>query len=272
MSEDKNTFDDCYVEPHAWQKVVKAELQEMDRQSSHRLIGLAMSGGGIRSASFSLGALQAMVAAGRLKDVDYMSTVSGGGYVGSALTWFTNYAGEEGGEPCFGVTAGDFPLGMKEAAPLSPAPNYDRDTPLEEFPDKEDPDRVAEKTRNQPKIDRLEHIRQNGNYLRPGTVFELISMIWMILQSMLVPLIVYFLLLFVPLAALAYGVHSILPHPNDVPWLAKVHDASFRTVNRSSHGPFCSALASRSWPFSFSPSFSPSDLRSDRRMATGLTI
>jgi hypothetical protein len=45
-------------------------------------VGLALSGGGVRSASFCLGALQAMETRGALGSVDYLSTVSGGGYTG----------------------------------------------------------------------------------------------------------------------------------------------------------------------------------------------
>src|SRR5207247_10601806 len=50
------------------------------------LAGLALSGGGIRSASFCLGALQALDKAGVLKKIDYLSTVSGGGYIATALS------------------------------------------------------------------------------------------------------------------------------------------------------------------------------------------
>ncbi len=47
--------------------------------------GLALSGGGVRSAAFCLGAVQAIEANGKLQSIDYLSTVSGGGYVGCAL-------------------------------------------------------------------------------------------------------------------------------------------------------------------------------------------
>jgi hypothetical protein len=50
------------------------------------LVGLALSGGGIRSAAFCLGALQALDAEKVLERVDYLSTVSGGGYIGCSLT------------------------------------------------------------------------------------------------------------------------------------------------------------------------------------------
>lgn len=49
-------------------------------------VGLALSGGGIRSASFCLGVLQALDANKVFDRVDYISTVSGGGYIGASLT------------------------------------------------------------------------------------------------------------------------------------------------------------------------------------------
>ena len=51
------------------------------------LVGLALSGGGIRSAAFNMGVIQTLARAGLLNRVDYLSTVSGGGYIGSCLTW-----------------------------------------------------------------------------------------------------------------------------------------------------------------------------------------
>jgi len=54
------------------------------------LVGLAISGGGIRSATFSLGVLQGLARRDLLRFVDYMSTVSGGGYIGSCLSSVLN--------------------------------------------------------------------------------------------------------------------------------------------------------------------------------------
>ena len=51
-----------------------------------RLLGLSFSGGGIRSATLNLGVLQGLARCGVLRYVDYLSTVSGGGYIGSWLT------------------------------------------------------------------------------------------------------------------------------------------------------------------------------------------
>jgi len=49
------------------------------------LSGISLSGGGIRSATFSLGVIEALANAGLFKHADYLSTVSGGGYIGSCL-------------------------------------------------------------------------------------------------------------------------------------------------------------------------------------------
>ena len=49
------------------------------------LVGLALSGGGIRSATFGLGVLQALKRLGLFSSLDYVSTVSGGGYIGGWL-------------------------------------------------------------------------------------------------------------------------------------------------------------------------------------------
>ena len=55
------------------------------RAQSLGLLGLAFSGGGIRSATFNLGILQALADVDLLRRFDYLSTVSGGGYIGGWL-------------------------------------------------------------------------------------------------------------------------------------------------------------------------------------------
>ena len=71
--------------------------------ATHSLVGLAFSGGGIRSATFNLGVLQALSHQGLLRHVDYLSTVSGGGYIGSSLSSIVN------GSSAGGTTTGDRP-------------------------------------------------------------------------------------------------------------------------------------------------------------------
>ncbi len=55
--------------------------------------GVALSGGGIRSASFALGVLQELAKRRLLYGVDYLSAVSGGGY---AASWLTTWAYRHG--------------------------------------------------------------------------------------------------------------------------------------------------------------------------------
>ena len=57
---------------------------------------MALSGGGIRSATFNLGVLQALARARLLGTFDYLSTVSGGGYIGSWLSAWIHRAGGVG--------------------------------------------------------------------------------------------------------------------------------------------------------------------------------
>ncbi|HEX9210003.1 MAG TPA: patatin-like phospholipase family protein [Bradyrhizobium sp.] len=49
-------------------------------------VGLALSGGGIRSSAVCLGVIQALNHHDLIKRIDYLSTVSGGGYIGCSLT------------------------------------------------------------------------------------------------------------------------------------------------------------------------------------------
>jgi hypothetical protein len=96
MTPDPNTPDPN--RPNTFEEVFSAELEEIakrqgkpdgaavDRKS---LAGIALSGGGIRSATTALGVLQALRKMGILPAFDYLSTVSGGGFAGS---WWTAWA------------------------------------------------------------------------------------------------------------------------------------------------------------------------------------
>jgi hypothetical protein len=60
-------------------------------------LGIGLSGGGIRSATFNLGILQGLAARGLLPYVDYLSTISGGGYIGTWLHSVIRH--KSGGDP-----------------------------------------------------------------------------------------------------------------------------------------------------------------------------
>lgn len=63
---------------------VRRRIHEL--KGPDRRIALCLSGGGIRSATFSLGVLQGLARLNLLERIHYLSTVSGGGYIGSWLS------------------------------------------------------------------------------------------------------------------------------------------------------------------------------------------
>lgn len=128
--------------------------------------GLAISGGGIRSASFGLGVLQALVGKDKLKYIDYLSTVSGGGYIGSSLTWFLKKGfPHDNGKT--GKKAENFPFGQKGKGAR--------------FGDKENAV--------------LDFIRQRSNYLIPGSGLTPISLFAIGFRTLFISLFVYLCLL-----------------------------------------------------------------------------
>lgn len=69
----------------------RAAIREPDGHSEgpdRPMTGLAFSGGGIRSATFNLGITQALAELKLLRQFDYLSCVSGGGYIGGWLSAF----------------------------------------------------------------------------------------------------------------------------------------------------------------------------------------
>lgn len=119
-----------------------ANLREMYQalgRMQQPLSALCLSGGGIRSATFNLGVLQGLAGRGVLKDFDYLSSVSGGGYIAGWLSaWLSRQA---------------HPLDVYEelsrlsrkadGAPVTPA------NPLS------------------PEVDPLDNLREYSNYLTP---------------------------------------------------------------------------------------------------------
>ena len=89
---------------YAFEEVYREEQAEIAASRKLRcpgikndgLVGLAFSGGGVRSATFNLGILQGMAEKGVLRQIDYLSTISGGGYIGS---WLTAWIRRQGGAP-----------------------------------------------------------------------------------------------------------------------------------------------------------------------------
>ena len=70
------------AEPEVRLKAIWAAIHDLPEKRA----ALCISGGGIRSATFGLGILQGLARCGLLGKFHYLSTVSGGGYIGSWLS------------------------------------------------------------------------------------------------------------------------------------------------------------------------------------------
>lgn len=101
-------------------------------------VGFALSGGGIRSATFCLGVFQALARRGLVRRIDWLSTVSGGGYFGGFLGALFLPESER--------RLGRAPVG----------------------PDGKRRAEAAETTLADPASDPVDWLRQNGRYLSPA--------------------------------------------------------------------------------------------------------
>ena len=133
------------------------------------LAGLAVSGGGIRSAIFALGVMQCLARLNLLRKFDYLSTVSGGGYIGSALTWALHRKwGTQIGR--FDVSAERFPFGARRPGTQK--------TPM-----------GLQFARGKDRL--LRHLTRHGNYLTPGNGITAASLAAVVLRSAILSFFVY---------------------------------------------------------------------------------
>lgn len=121
------------------------------KHAPENLVGLAFSGGGIRSATFCLGVLQAFHELKLLRIFDYLSTVSGGGYVGG---WWSAWLSRPRDE---GKTYSIFP----EPEKIEPAR-------LDHYRWRSKSTQVAEGSLSA-WHDPIHHLRLFANYLTPRT-------------------------------------------------------------------------------------------------------
>jgi len=158
--ENKVNLKEIYSDPEG---IKKFELGEDAKKST---VGLALSGGGIRSASFALGVVQAFIWKGKkgqkeeenikpfAEQFQYLSTVSGGGYLGSALTWLKS-------------------LGLDLNEQL---------------------DSKSAGARNRKENNWLDYVRQHGNFLKPNSISSL-GLVSVFLRNILMAFFVYFSML-----------------------------------------------------------------------------
>ena len=119
------------------------ELFDKVHRQAEPFSALCISGGGIRSATFGLGVIQGLAGRGLLDKFDYLSTVSGGGYIGGWLSAWSKR--NKGG---LAAVVEQLKPGMKRPQPAAathelPAPN------------------------EAPPIDPIQHLRDYNSYLTP---------------------------------------------------------------------------------------------------------
>ncbi|WP_196140349.1 hypothetical protein [Aliikangiella sp. G2MR2-5] len=144
------SFEDVQAQEDIW---VEKRREVLGQDKEAPLVGLALSGGGIRSATFNLGLLQALSRTKLLRQVDLLSSVSGGGYIASCFNWIRNHVSA--------AEASDF-----------------TDTP------------VNKDTGNGGKETVLDWLRGHGNYLIAGKGFSYWQLIASIIAGTLLNLIV----------------------------------------------------------------------------------
>ncbi len=158
------------------------------------LVGLALSGGGIRSATFALGVMQRLAKKKLFEKFDYLSTVSGGGYIGSSITWLTSAKAERESGKTFGLGPQDFPYGTGDPA------------------DRPDPGKLSDPQKM------LRYLRQHGNYLTPGEGITLLSGVAMLLRGTVLNLLVWLPITVAVMSFVILGSQLL----SDVPSVAKL--------------------------------------------------
>lgn len=135
---------------------LREEIHRVSQESAKQnepFAALCLSGGGIRSATFSLGVIQGLAAHGLLTRFHYLSTVSGGGYIGSWLSaWAARCAARPGEADADNGTARAEPprtLGSEGIATVQRI--------------------LATRTAERPEPPEVTHLRSYSNYMSPRT-------------------------------------------------------------------------------------------------------
>ena len=125
-----------------------------DTDIRRNLIGLSLSGGGIRSATTGLGVLQALAELKILPLVDYLCTVSGGGYIGGSLSALLSLSSS-------GVPAQPVPRPPADPHVFRPGDEPAFTTSWAKFPFRSDfAGQAAQRA-----TDLIAHLRTHGNFL-----------------------------------------------------------------------------------------------------------
>lgn len=144
--------------------------------------GLALSGGGVRAATVALGVVQVLAEQGLLARFHYLSTVSGGGYIGTSLSWFW----------CKKRVEEERKLSTSQTAPPVRFGAQASEFPFQDV----DPNSTAESPRNamdlhQRAVENLKFLRNHGSYLTSGDGIGFAGLIIAVIRTILLSLAVW---------------------------------------------------------------------------------
>lgn len=189
------------TQPFSSQDVVAEELKELQSQwavavaqrgpfPKDKLGGLALSGGGIRSASFAFGVMQALASSkadaierqssggghpSLLQRLQYLSTVSGGGFAGTAVTRAVNIASSSYD------LAEEFPFRVADGA-AAPAPVDEKQVESDGKPAAKDET-----------PSRLSDIRYKASYLDMSSGGSKLTAIVVVIRTIVLTSLIYLL-------------------------------------------------------------------------------
>ena len=182
---------------------IRARRRLRDGKPDEGLFGVALSGGGIRSASFCLGALQALDQYGLIRRMDYLSTVSGGGYIGASMVAAMT-AGPAGTAAAGKATP---EAGGKEAAADDTGNKADRSFPFASGTDHDVRDNVA-----------VGQVRDHSRFLAPRGFADILLSLAILLRGLVVNVLLLLSVL-LPLAMIVVITNPTTQHLDHSIWL-----------------------------------------------------
>jgi hypothetical protein len=170
------------------------------------MFGVGLSGGGIRSATFCLGAMQALDAFKGIARIDYLSTVSGGGYLGAGMVAAMV---KNGGHFPYSVQ-GEKAVDRSQSGVAAPTPGQ---AAVSDMGDSE----------------AVGHIRDHSRYLVPHGISDVLLSVSVVLRGLAVNFFLIFALL-LPLALItvianptrAHLRHSVISDVLPIDWLDRL--------------------------------------------------
>jgi hypothetical protein len=224
--------------------MLRAETELIKKTRARRIgaenapwCGLGLSGGGIRSASLGLGVLQALAEKSLLQRFDYISSVSGGGYIATSLQWWWSrprddapvVPDDETPIVTFGVQPTDFPYGPARSGPAAQPPSASNAQPAgnRQAADDKPTHEVLQRAEKN-----LAFLRAHSSYLTPGNGLSLWAILGVLLRTVAISLLTWIPILtafFIAVMFAGYEVDKLAtainlwsPLPSAVPprWIA----------------------------------------------------